>query len=238
MDATNPDLTDVHVHITTQAANIAQGVNDLGPIKARATKASCLAMHATKPRPTTTSRVGIFPSLLLSQRLTRRYHGPRGKHPPWARPDGKSQVTVRYEEGAAPVVDTADRNSARRCAHRRARAKKPNVPSSSRRFAPRWSRSRFQPPCCLRITARSTEPVGLRTGGPHADAGLTGRKIIVDTYGGMGRHGGGAFSGKDLSEVDRSAAYAARWAAKHVVAAGLAKQCEIQLAYVIGVLNP
>jgi S-adenosylmethionine synthetase len=75
-------------------------------------------------------------------------------------------------------------------------------------------------------------------GGPHGDAGLTGRKIIVDTYGGMGRHGGGAFSGKDPTKVDRSAAYAARWAAKNVVAAGLARRCEIQLAYAIGVAEP
>ncbi|MEJ6716269.1 MAG: methionine adenosyltransferase, partial [Euryarchaeota archaeon] len=75
-------------------------------------------------------------------------------------------------------------------------------------------------------------------GGPYSDAGLTGRKIIVDTSGGMGRHGGGAFSGKDPSKVDRSAAYAARWAAKHVVAAGIAERCEIQLAYVIGVAEP
>jgi len=75
-------------------------------------------------------------------------------------------------------------------------------------------------------------------GGPYADAGLTGRKIIVDTYGGMGRHGGGAFSGKDPSKVDRSAAYASRWAAKHVVASGLAKKCEIQVAYAIGVSEP
>ncbi|MCH1462030.1 MAG: methionine adenosyltransferase domain-containing protein, partial [Candidatus Poseidonia sp.] len=82
-------------------------------------------------------------------------------------------------------------------------------------------------------TGRFADP-----GGPYADAGLTGRKIIVDTYGGMGRHGGGAFSGKDPSKVDRSAAYASRWAAKHVVAAGLATRCEIQLAYVIGVAEP
>jgi len=75
-------------------------------------------------------------------------------------------------------------------------------------------------------------------GGPHGDAGLTGRKIIVDTYGGMGRHGGGAFSGKDPTKVDRSGAYAARWAAKTVVAAGLARRCEIQLAYAIGVAEP
>ena len=75
-------------------------------------------------------------------------------------------------------------------------------------------------------------------GGPHADAGLTGRKIIVDTYGGMGRHGGGAFSGKDPSKVERSAAYASRWAAKQVVARGMAEKCEIQLAYAIGVSDP
>jgi S-adenosylmethionine synthetase len=75
-------------------------------------------------------------------------------------------------------------------------------------------------------------------GGPHADAGLTGRKIIVDTYGGMARHGGGAFSGKDPSKVDRSAAYAARWVAKHVVAAGAAERCEVQVAYAIGVARP
>jgi S-adenosylmethionine synthetase len=75
-------------------------------------------------------------------------------------------------------------------------------------------------------------------GGPHGDCGLTGRKIIVDTYGGMGRHGGGAFSGKDPSKVDRSAAYAARWVAKNIVAAGLARRCEVQLAYAIGVAQP
>jgi S-adenosylmethionine synthetase len=75
-------------------------------------------------------------------------------------------------------------------------------------------------------------------GGPHADTGLTGRKIIVDTYGGMARHGGGAFSGKDPSKVDRSAAYAARWVAKHVVASGAAARCEVQVAYAIGVAQP
>jgi S-adenosylmethionine synthetase len=75
-------------------------------------------------------------------------------------------------------------------------------------------------------------------GGPHGDTGLTGRKIIVDTYGGMGRHGGGAFSGKDPSKVDRSAAYAARWVAKHVVAAGAASRCEVQVAYAIGMAHP
>jgi S-adenosylmethionine synthetase len=88
----------------------------------------------------------------------------------------------------------------------------------------------------MRVLANPTGRFEL--GGPHADTGLTGRKIIVDTYGGMARHGGGAFSGKDPSKVDRSAAYAARWVAKHVVAAGAARRCEIQVAYAIGVAHP
>jgi S-adenosylmethionine synthetase len=88
----------------------------------------------------------------------------------------------------------------------------------------------------LRILANPTGQFEL--GGPHADTGLTGRKIIVDTYGGMARHGGGAFSGKDPSKVDRSAAYAARWVAKHVVASGAASRCEVQVAYAIGVARP
>jgi S-adenosylmethionine synthetase len=88
----------------------------------------------------------------------------------------------------------------------------------------------------MRVLANPTGRFEL--GGPHADAGLTGRKIIVDTYGGMARHGGGAFSGKDPSKVDRSAAYAARWVAKHVVASGAARRCEVQVAYAIGVAQP
>jgi S-adenosylmethionine synthetase len=88
----------------------------------------------------------------------------------------------------------------------------------------------------MRVLANPTGTFEL--GGPHADTGLTGRKIIVDTYGGMARHGGGAFSGKDPSKVDRSAAYAARWVAKHVVAAGAAERCEVQVAYAIGVAQP
>ena len=91
----------------------------------------------------------------------------------------------------------------------------------------------------LLVKEEGTNPTGsFELGGPHADCGLTGRKIIVDTYGGMARHGGGAFSGKDPTKVDRSGAYAARWAAKNIVAAGLARRCEIQLAYAIGVAEP
>ena len=110
-----------------------------------------------------------------------------------------------------------------------------SVPTSSTRSSARRSPS-SSPTTTSRST--STRPATSSVGGPYADAGLTGRKIIVDTYGGMGRHGGGAFSGKDPSKVDRSAAYAGRWVAKHVVASGAADRCEVQLAYAIGVAHP
>ncbi len=149
----------------------------------------------------------------------------------WLRPDGKSQVTVEYSYGKPKRIDTV---------------------LISTQHAPEISQEDIR----AAIIEHVINPVlpadmvdaGLKiyvnptgrfvVGGPMGDAGLTGRKIIVDTYGGMGRHGGGAFSGKDPTKVDRSAAYAARWAAKNVVAAGLADRCEIQVAYAIGVAHP
>jgi S-adenosylmethionine synthetase len=151
---------------------------------------------------------------------------------PWVRPDGKAQVTVEYD-GDRPVrvhtvvVSTQHDPDVRDGDIREAviqRVIKPVLPEDM-----------FDPDdCVLHINPTGRFVIG----GPHGDAGLTGRKIIVDTYGGVGRHGGGAFSGKDATKVDRSAAYAARWAAKNVVAAGLARRCEIQLAYAIGVAEP
>lgn len=151
---------------------------------------------------------------------------------PWVRPDGKAQVTVEYD-GDRPVrvhtvvVSTQHDPDVRDGDIREAviqRVIKPVLPNDM-----------FDPDdCVLHINPTGRFVIG----GPHGDAGLTGRKIIVDTYGGVGRHGGGAFSGKDATKVDRSAAYAARWAAKNVVAAGLARRCEIQLAYAIGVAEP
>lgn len=149
----------------------------------------------------------------------------------WMRPDGKSQVTIEYQYGKPVRVDTA---------------------LISTQHAPEIS----QPEIRQAIIEQVIKPVlpesmvddNLKifvnptgrfvTGGPLGDAGLTGRKIIVDTYGGMGRHGGGAFSGKDPTKVDRSGAYAARWVAKNLVAAGLASRCEIQVSYAIGVAHP
>lgn len=151
---------------------------------------------------------------------------------PWLRPDGKAQVTVEFE-GDKPVrvhtvvVSTQHDPDVREVDLLEGvtqRIIKPVLPAELYE----------EESCILHINPTGRFVIG----GPHGDAGLTGRKIIVDTYGGVGRHGGGAFSGKDPTKVDRSAAYASRWAAKNVVAAGLARRCEIQLAYAIGVVEP
>lgn len=150
---------------------------------------------------------------------------------PWLRPDAKTQVSVRYVDGkpkeiTAVVVST---QHAEGVSH-----------STIEKFIINNLIKKVLP---ARLLTKNTEylvnPTGkFVIGGPQGDAGLTGRKIIVDSYGGMGRHGGGAFSGKDPSKVDRSAAYAARYVAKNIVAAGLARQCQVQVAYAIGVARP
>lgn len=151
---------------------------------------------------------------------------------PYVRPDGKSQVSVRYEDGRPVKVDTVvistqhapdvDQQTIRNDII--SKVIKPIIPGD---FFDESS-----------ITYHVNPTGRFVVGGPHGDTGLTGRKIIVDTYGGYGRHGGGAFSGKDPTKVDRSAAYVARYIAKNIVAAGLADKCEIQLAYAIGVAEP
>ena len=149
----------------------------------------------------------------------------------WMRPDGKSQVTIEYQYGKPVRVDTA---------------------LISTQHAPEISQQEIREEVIQHVMKPVlpenmvdddlkiyVNPTGrFVTGGPLGDAGLTGRKIIVDTYGGMGRHGGGAFSGKDPTKVDRSGAYAARWVAKNLVAAGVASRCEIQVSYAIGVAHP
>ena len=151
---------------------------------------------------------------------------------PYLRPDGKTQVTVTYEDGRPVHLDTVLISTQHQPGLDLETLLKPDLvehvihPMLPEQFAA----DKF------RVLANPTGKFEL--GGPHADTGLTGRKIIVDTYGGSARHGGGAFSGKDPTKVDRSAAYAARWAAKHVVAAGAARRCEIQVAYAIGVARP
>ena len=150
----------------------------------------------------------------------------------YLRPDGKSQVTIEYDEQNLPVrVDTVVLSTQH----------SPEV--SLQQIYKDMIEQVIKPVIPAHLLDENTKyfinPTGrFVIGGPQGDSGLTGRKIIVDTYGGIGRHGGGAFSGKDPTKVDRSAAYAARWVAKNIVAAGLAKRCEIQLAYAIGVADP
>ena len=162
---------------------------------------------------------------------------------PWLRPDGKAQVSIRYVDGVPTSVDTVvvsaqhdklverdDENSIR---DEHQTIRKEIVKEVIHKVIPEELLHGIED---QRI---HVNPTGrFVTGGPEGDAGLTGRKIIVDTYGGMGRHGGGAFSGKDGTKVDRSGAYAARWAARSLVEAGAAQKCEIQLAYAIGVKDP
>ena len=150
---------------------------------------------------------------------------------PYLLPDGKTQITVEYDDGTPVRIDTVVVSSQHKADVSQEQLHKditekvilPTIPASLLDDA----------------TKILINPTGrFVVGGPQGDSGLTGRKIIVDTYGGAGRHGGGAFSGKDPTKVDRSAAYAARYVAKNIVAAHLAKRCEVQLAYAIGVANP
>ena len=151
---------------------------------------------------------------------------------PYLRPDGKSQVTVEYNEEGIPVRLDAVVLSTQHDPD----VTQEQIHEDIRKYV-------FDAVIPADMVDDDTKffinPTGrFVIGGPHGDSGLTGRKIIVDTYGGMARHGGGAFSGKDCTKVDRSAAYAARYVAKNIVAAGLAKKCEIQLSYAIGVAHP
>ena len=150
---------------------------------------------------------------------------------PWLRPDGKAQVTVAYEGDRPVAVDTVVISTQHDERVSNTRLRRAILDDIIRETIPAEFVGR-------RMTAHINPTGRFVIGGPQGDAGLTGRKIIVDTYGGMGRHGGGAFSGKDPSKVDRSACYAARWVAKNIVAAKLARRCEVQVAYAIGVAEP
>jgi S-adenosylmethionine synthetase len=150
---------------------------------------------------------------------------------PWLRPDAKSQLTVRYVDGRPLSVDTIVVSTQHDPEVSHAQISEAVIEEIIKPVVPKE--------LLTGNTRYLVNPTGrFVVGGPHGDCGLTGRKIIVDTYGGAARHGGGAFSGKDPSKVDRSAAYAARYVAKNVVAAGLAERCEVQVAYAIGVARP
>ena len=172
-----------------------------------------------------------LPISLAHQLMQRQAEVRRSGRLPWLRPDAKSQVTVRYDDGKAAGIDTVVLSTQHSPDIEHARLKEAVIEEIIKPVLPaQW---------LSKDTKYLVNPTGrFVIGGPVGDCGLTGRKIIVDTYGGMARHGGGAFSGKDPSKVDRSAAYAARYVAKNIVAAGLAERCEMQVAYAIGVAQP
>ena len=172
--------------------------------------------------------------ITLAQRLAMRLaEVRRSGEVPYLRPDGKTQVTVRYEEDGPKevtciVVSTQHAATIEDMGIVKADMIEHVIAPVMDAVGIEWGNAEIY-----------VNPTGrFEIGGPMGDAGLTGRKVIVDTYGGMGRHGGGCFSGKDATKVDRSAAYAARWVAKNIVAAGIAKRCEIELAYAIGIAHP
>ncbi len=222
--------------IDRQSPDIARGVNS-GKSKAQgAGDQGMMFGYATRE---TRERMPL--PIVLAHRLAERLAAVRkgldGAPIDWLRPDGKTQVSVEYEGDRPVAVRTvvlstqhAEKAGRRQLSHGTIRST-----MVSEVIRPVLEAMGFE----SRRTKFLVNPTGrFVIGGPHGDAGLTGRKIIVDTYGGMARHGGGAFSGKDPSKVDRSAAYAARWVAKNIVEARLARRCEVQVAYAIGVAEP
>ena len=213
--------------IGKQSPDINQGVDRAKPEEQGAGDQGLMFGYATNE-----TDVLMPAPIHYSHRLVRKQHEVRESGSlPWLRPDAKSQVTFRYENGKpvgieAVVLSTQHSPEISQADLREAVMEeiiKPVLPSA-------WLSA---------DTLYHINPTGkFEIGGPVGDCGLTGRKIIVDTYGGMARHGGGAFSGKDPSKVDRSAAYACRYVAKNIVAAGLAERCEIQVSYAIGVAEP
>ena len=240
MDARPGGNCVVECMIGQQSPDIAQGVDD----DQGAGDQGIMFGYATTESNVVPGADGLLMPvpIILSHRLTTAVTKARkAGEMPWLRPDAKSQVSVRYD-GETPVEITSLVMAVQ------------HDDLAAERFGGDISQEQdFINHEVMRKIVLQEMPPGMVTertrvvingtgrfllGGPYADAGVTGRKVIVDSYGGMGRHGGGAFSGKDPSKVDRSASYAARWAAKHVVAAGLARRCEIQIAYAIGVAEP
>ena len=220
------DSCSVLVSLHSQSLDISQGVSSNENKEQGAGDQGLMFGYATNE----TEEMMPMP-ITLAHKLTKRLAEVRkGKLLPWIRPDGKSQVTVEYEDGKPKKLDTiviATQHS----------------PEISNEQIKKEIIEKVVKPVCGKYWHDKIKvhvnPTGrFVIGGPPGDAGLTGRKIIVDTYGGMGRHGGGAFSGKDPSKVDRSACYMCRYIAKNIVAAGLAERCEVQVAYAIGVAEP
>ena len=213
--------------IGKQSVDIAQGVDNQQTKQLGAGDQGMMFGYASRETEMLMPAPIAYSHLLMERHaLLRKTH-----ELPWLRPDGKCQLTLRYENGVPVAVDTVvfstqhseDISHAELVKAVREQIIQPILPAA-------WLNS---------ATRYFINPTGrFVIGGPLGDCGLTGRKIIVDTYGGMARHGGGCFSGKDPSKVDRSAAYAARHVAKNIVAAGIAEKCEIQVSYAIGIAEP
>lgn len=213
--------------IGKQSPDINQGVDRKNPLEQGAGDQGIMFGYATNEMPNLMPAAISYAHNLMRRQTEVRKNGTL----PWLRPDAKSQVTLIYDNNQIKGVDTIVLSTQhspemeQKALYEAVMEEiiKPTLP-------PEW------------LTARTKyfiNPTGrFVIGGPMGDCGLTGRKIIVDTYGGAARHGGGAFSGKDPSKVDRSAAYAARYVAKNIVAAGLADKCELQISYAIGIANP
>ena len=212
-------LTSIH----NQSGDIAQGVDSGG-----AGDQGLMFGYASNE----TEELMPMP-IVLAHRLTRRLAEVRKKKIlPWVLPDGKSQVTIEYRDGKPSRVDTIVVSTQHMDTVTNKQIEKDVIEKVIKPVMPKGIYDPTSVKYHINPTGRFV------VGGPMGDTGLTGRKIIVDTYGGVGSHGGGAFSGKDPSKVDRSASYMARYIAKNIVAAGLAEKCEIQLAYAIGVVDP
>jgi S-adenosylmethionine synthetase len=239
----NPEGCEVQVRLDQQSADIAQGV-DKAMESRDGGEADDLDLEGAGDQgmmfgyATNETRALMPMPIQIAHTLARRLAEVRREGSiDYLRPDGKTQVSVRYSEGR-PVEVAKLLISTMHEPGKEPAEIKPDLweevvkPVLSGEYAELFTEEAL-------LDSFLVNPTGkFEKGGPGADAGLTGRKIIVDTYGGAARHGGGAFSGKDPSKVDRSAAYAARWVAKNVVAAGLAERCEIQVAYAIGVAHP
>jgi len=220
------DSCEVMLRLHAQSPDISQGVTATDEKKLGAGDQGLMFGYATNE----TKELMPMP-ILLAHKLTKKLADVRKTGElPWLRPDGKSQVSILYEGDKPKKIETIVISTQ-------------HDPSVSNDELTNAITEKVIKPACAELWSDDIKihvnPTGkFVIGGPHGDAGLTGRKIIVDTYGGYGRHGGGAFSGKDPSKVDRSASYMCRYIAKNIVAAGLADKCEVQVAYAIGVAEP